>query len=69
MQNVSKQYNEVTLDKWVLSRSKGQAWVVHLNGSCVDLVWFEAGCTAREVKQSLIYQDGYSVDIEVKKPS
>ena len=65
----SKNY-ETILEKSVLPKNKdGQAWVVYLHGVCVDLVWFHIARTARDVKDALVYMDGYSVDIEVRKPS
>lgn len=64
-----QQYNEITSSNWDLTGSGKNAWVVYLRGTCVDIVWFKSGLTAREVKQALVYQDGYSVDIVLQRPS
>jgi hypothetical protein len=45
------------------------AWVVAEGGKQIDVVWCCAKHTAREVRDLLVYGDGYSVNIEVYRPS
>lgn len=47
---------------------KDVAWIVYLFGKCVDVVWYEGAYTPKEIWNSLVYQYGYSVDIELQKP-
>lgn len=66
---MQKQYNELTQARWNLADARSSAWIVHLDGAQVDIVWFEAGMTSRQVRDRLVYQDGYNVNISVHRPS
>lgn len=55
-------YTEVRV-KSVTQRS----WLVYRFGECIDIVWFDASRDAKQVRDELVYQNNYFVDIEVKQ--
>ena len=43
------------------------AWKITLNGHMIDMVFYDKGITAEEVKKSLIDHDGFDPRINVRK--
>ncbi|MDF2434511.1 MAG: hypothetical protein JWP44_4142 [Mucilaginibacter sp.] len=47
----------------------GVAWVIHLHGKPIDIVWDKLGLTASQLRNYLVYHEGQDVNIDLQRPS
>jgi hypothetical protein len=66
---LNRQMEEIPLERLSLGRDRGTAWVVYKDNMPAEVVWFDSKYSEKEVWNSLVYMDGYAVEIEIKKPS
>ncbi len=63
-----QQYSQSNFQRCYLQKKHGQAWVVYNKDQPIDIVWFSSKANKYQVRNALVYNDGYPVSIEVRKP-